>query len=233
MKHDSSTQTSERSLRLELDWRWHRSKRRDPLPKGEPRTEERPVRCQSAGEVVTAPAHQLPFNDHHFDSVDCGTVFAYVRNDEGLAAELARIVAPGGIIRLAVPAVGPLAVLDAFNLHRYLVDITKRGLRPFETANIGWRRHYGEADVCKMFAPGGFSIVECRRSGIAASEVVRMSGFVLFRWWRASRNGYRTVSRIAQRIQEIEDNLAWRHGFWLELALRKNENAARIDSGPR
>lgn len=233
MKHDCLPPSPDRILHLDLDWRWHRPKHRDSYPKGEPRSEERPLRCQLEGHIISAPPHQLPFDDNCFDLIECGTVFAYVRNDEGLANELARITAPGGNIRLVVPADGLLAGLDAFNLHRYLVDITKRGLRPFETANIGWRRHYSESDLRKMFPSGDFTLVECRRFGIAASEVVRMSGFVLFRWWRASRNGYRTVSRIAQRLLSVEDKFNWSHGFWLELSLQKHESAARIEPRPR
>ncbi len=37
-------------------------------------------------------------------------------------------------LHLSVPATGLLAGLDAYNLHRYLVDVSGRGLRPFETA---------------------------------------------------------------------------------------------------
>ena len=233
MKHDSFAPASNRSLLLGLDWRWHRPKHRDSLPKGEPRNEERPLRCESNGEIASAPAQHLPFADASLDFVDCGTVFAFTRNDEGLANELARIVSPGGIVHMRVPADGPLAGLDAFNLHRYLVDISKRGLRPFETADIGWRRHYGESDVVKMFKPERFTLIETRRSGAAASEAVRMSGFVCFRWWRASRNGYRRVSRLAERVLDIEDAFTWRYGFWLDATLRRNECADRNESGPR
>jgi SAM-dependent methyltransferase len=233
MKRDFSAPPPDRSLRLGLDWRWHRPKRRDPLPKGEPRNEERPLRCESNGTIVSAPARNLPFADNHFDFVDCGTVFAYVRNDEALTNELARIVSPGGIVHLRVPADGPLAGLDAFNIHRYLVDITKRGLRPFETADIGWRRHYGESDIAHMFGRECFTVVEFRRSGLAASEAVRMSGFVLFRWWRASRNGYRRVSRLAEYVLDYEDDIVWKHGFWLEATVRRNERAVRNESEPR
>lgn len=220
MNDHADAPCADRSLHLDLDWRWRRPKRRDPLPKGEPRPEERPLRCRANGETTSAPAHQLPYPDDFFELIECSSVFAYIRNDEGLAAELIRVTAPGGVIHLTVPAEGPLAGLDAFNLHRYLVDTSKRGLRPFETANIGWRRHYSESDIQKMFAPGGFAIIECRRFGIAASEIVRMFGFILFRWGRASRNGYRTMNRIAQRVQATEVNLVWPWGFWLELTLQ-------------
>jgi len=182
---------------------------------------------------VSAPADQLPFADGEFDVVDCDSVFAYVRNDEGLANELARITAPSGTVLLTVPAKGPLAVLDAFNLHRYLVDISKRGLRPFETADIGWRRHYSEGDLALLFGPRDFTLATVRRSGLGASETMRLSGFVLFRWLRPSRDGYIRLSRAAERVRQAESQVEWRHGFWLEVELRKHESAARTESEPR
>ena len=233
MSRQAQTESPDRILRLELDWRWHRPKHRGPRPRGEPRDEDRPLLCISGDQMISAPADCLPFERDRFDLVECGALFAYVRNDEGLVNELGRIVAPGGIVRLETPAKGPLAVLDAFNLHRYLVDITKRGLRPFETADIGWRRHYSEGDLVLLFSPRGFTLESARRTGVAASEAIRASGFVLFRWWRASRNWYRRVSRLAEGIRRAEDSVEWRHGFWLDAEFRKIGNAARTGSEPR
>jgi SAM-dependent methyltransferase len=233
MAREAQTDSPDRTLRLELDWRWHRPKHRAHRPKGEPRDEERPLLCITADQTISASADCLPFERDRFDVVECGAIFAYARNDEGLVNELGRIVAPGGIVRLETPAKGPLAVLDAFNLHRYLVDITKRGLRPFETADIGWRRHYSEGDLVLLFGPRGFTLVTARRTGFAASEAVRAGGFVLFRWWRASRNWYRRACRLAERVRRAEDAVEWRHGFWLEAKFRKIENAARSTSEPR
>ena len=173
------------------------------------------MRCIVDDTVVGAPASHLPFDDAQFDFVDCGSVFAYVRNDEGLARELARVTAPDGTISMRVPTTGLLAGLDAFNLHRYLVDTTKRGLRPFETAEIGWRRHYSVDDLVKLLDPGTFALRSSKRSSVAASELVRLAGFGLFRWLRPSRNRYRQVSRLANRVLKHEDKLEWNHGFWL------------------
>lgn len=219
------------TLKLDPDWRWHRPKRVATVPRGEPQHDERPVRSTTAAGIAASPLNQLPFPDEQFDRVECGTVFAYLRNDEGLARELARVTVPGGIVTLRVPANGPLAVFDAFNLHRYLVDTTKHGLRPFETADIGWRRHYSEADIIELFDPDLFQVVTQRRSGVAASEAVRLSGFMLFRWFRASRNGYRRMANIAQRVLAIEDRLGWRHGFWLEMTLQRTGRPAGGESG--
>ena len=227
MTKDSIPTTPARALRLDLDWRWHRPKRRSYAPRGEPRPDERPIRLEWDGHITGAPAQHFPFEDNQFDYVDCGTVVAYVRNDEGLANELTRIVAPGGTVRLRVPATGPLAVFDAFNLHRYLVDVSKHGLRPFETADIGWRRHYSEDDLVKMFGSCRFTCTEMRRSGYGLSEGVRLAGFVLFRWWRASRNKYRRMSRLAERVRRVEVRHEWSHGYWLDATFRRTDDSHR------
>jgi SAM-dependent methyltransferase len=219
MTERSDTEHQGRWLRLDPDWRWHRPKPRGRSTHGEPLPDERPIRCETRDGVRSGPAGHLPFPDGQFDLVECGSLFAYARNDEALARELARITATGGRVQLRVPAAGVLAVLDAFNLHRYLVDTTHRGLRPFETADIGWRRHYRESDLVGLFGPRGFSLAACSRVGFGASEVVWLSGFVLFRWLRASRDWYRRVSRLAQRVLRLEQRVAWRNGYWLEATL--------------
>lgn len=217
MTTDTPKSAATHEIRLDLDWRWHRPKRRPDLPKGEPRDDERPIRCIEGDAIHPATTSNLPYPDGSCPVVDCGTVFAYVRNDEALARELRRVVPAGGRIHLRVPATGPLAGLDAFNLHRYLVDITGRGLRPFETADIGWRRHYSIDDIVRMLDPEAFTVEAHRSFGLAGSEAVRMSGFLAFRWLRPSRNRYRVVSGLAERLHTVEERIETRNGFWLDI----------------
>ena len=218
----SETQSEhEDVLHLTMDWRWHRPKRRRDLPKGEPRHEERPVKCTTRQGTIGVPAESLPYPTASLAEIDGNSILAYVRNDDGLANEITRILAPGGILHLDVPATGLLAGLDAYNLHRYLVDITKRGLRPFETAEVGWRRHFSIDDIRELFDPGDWDYLEAKRTGIAAGEMIRLSGFVGFRWLRASRNRYRQFSRIADRVQQHEQTISVPNGFWIHLTLRR------------
>ena len=210
-------------LRLSMDWRWHRPKRRADLPKGEPRHDERPVKCVVGASKIGAPANCLPFADQSVQLVDSGHILAYVRDDEGLAAELGRIVRPGGSVSISVPATGPLAGLDAYNMHRYLVDVSGRGLRPYETAEIGWRRHFSLDDIRLLFPESHWDITSRERSGMAIEEMIRMAGFVGFRWLRPSRDRYRKISALADRIETVERRLPIPGGFWLELVLRRIE----------
>lgn len=213
-------------LTLDLDWRWHRPKPRQSTPRGEPRADERPIRCSFAGETLSAAPSGLPFADGSIKQVECSAILAYVRNDIGLASELARVLAPGGFLHLRVPAAGPLAGLDAFNLHRYLVDTTHRGLRPFETAEIGWRRHYSENDLRLLFPERDFELVNQRREAIALAEIIRLAGFVAFRWLRPSRDRYRQVAHRASQVESTERKLVVPFGFWLEVSFRRRRPSA-------
>ena len=47
------------------------------------------------------------------------------------------------------------------------------------------------------------------------------------------RDGYIRLSRAAERVRQAESQVEWRHGFWLEVELRKHESAARTESEPR
>lgn len=215
-------------LSLDLDWAWRRPKARPRLPKGEPRDDARPVRCISGdgGASVSAPAHALPFADGSVGAIDAGTIFAYVRNDDGLAGEIGRILRPGGTVSLRAPSTGLLAGLDAYNLFRYVADVTGRGPRIFEVAELGWRRHYAESEIVSMFGTERFEVRSSRRAGLALSEVVRLTGQLAFRWLRPSGGRYRRVSSLADALERRELRLAWRHGFWLTMTLGKRTTAA-------
>ena len=212
---------------MELDWRWRRPTSRPRLPKGEPREEARPVRCvASDGESLSAPADTLPYADGSVAGIDAGTIFAYVRNDDGLAGEIWRLLRPGGTVTLRVPSTGPLAGLDAYNVFRYVVDVSGRGPRVFEVGELGWRRHYAEAEIVEMFGVDRFSVRTSRRSGLALSELVRLVGHLAFRWLRPSADRYRRVAGLADRIERWELRIPSRHGFWLTVTLERKSTAA-------
>ncbi len=214
-------------LRLELDWRWSRPKPRPRLPKGEPRDDARPVRCVTGdGRTVSAPADALPFADGSVGAVEAGTIFAYVRADDRLAGEIRRILRPGGTVTVRVPSTGPLAGVDAYNVFRYVTDVTGRGLRAFEVGELGWRRHYAAAEMVAMFGEERFTVREQRRGGLALSELVRLAGQLAFRWLLPSGGRYRRVGKAADALERRELGLAPRHGFWLTMTLEKTEPAA-------
>lgn len=222
----------DRLLRIEVDrtGRWRGNPpiaHQAPRPKGEPPTTARPIRGMlAAGEFLANPA-VLPLPDAALSAIDCGDVFAYIRNDEGLVSECRRVLAPGGRLRLRVPATGPLAWLDAFNLARYLVDITRRGKRPYETTELGWRRHYPEDDLLALLGRDAFVVEGSRRSGLGLAELLTFAATVLFRWLRPDRARYHAARRRIAVVERLERRLAVPFGTTLELTLRRTESQGR------
>jgi SAM-dependent methyltransferase len=70
---------------------------------------------ESAGELtataypggVRADATRLPFSDASFDRVIASEVFEHIVDDASAFAELARVLRPGGVLAVTVPAEGP------------------------------------------------------------------------------------------------------------------------------
>jgi len=56
------------------------------------------------GEVARADVTELPFADRAFDAAVLGEVLEHVEDDRGALAEVARVLEPGGVLALSVPA---------------------------------------------------------------------------------------------------------------------------------
>jgi SAM-dependent methyltransferase len=91
------------------------------------------------GVDVAADAEDLPFRDGVFTRVECDAVLEHVRHPERVTTEIARVLAPGGYVRLVTPFCHPF--------HEYPRDyrrFTLDGLKevagaPFEVVAGGWR----------------------------------------------------------------------------------------------
>jgi hypothetical protein len=101
----------------------------------------RPLLFQWAGGSIEAQHQRLPFADAAIERMEIEDALELVRNDRMFYLELARVIAPGGLLRARVPNTGLLAGFDSYNLYKYLTDITKRGVRLPETEEIAFRRH--------------------------------------------------------------------------------------------
>jgi hypothetical protein len=99
----------------------------------------------------------------------------------------------------------------------YLVDTSRRGIRPHETCEVGWRRHYGVEDLTYMLGQERFRIVRVRRRGLAIAELIDFAAMALFRWFRPSQDHYRTGKRLAREIERIERRIIVPFGATLDL----------------
>jgi SAM-dependent methyltransferase len=164
----------------------------------------RPLLCHTTLGDVWANAWALPFRCANFAEVCCLDVLENVRDDEALVDELARVLAPGGRLVLRVPATGPVAGLDPYNLFRYLVDVTGRGSRMTEVDEIGWRRHYAPEEIARLLGPDRFRITYRATSGIGLEQLTAFGGMVLFNWLRPDDDRLRRANRAAARIGALE-----------------------------
>lgn len=193
----------------------------DPLDFGQHRAPARPLVARGCfGSALVHPAW-LPFRDGAFDEVRLINQLEFVRREEELLAEIGRVLAPGGALTLTVPATGLLAGFDALNLNRYLVDISKRGARPIETWEIGWRKHYSEQELRAMLAVAGLEVEHVRRERLVASEMLDIGARMLFRWAFDGRVTLRRVQRAIGRVRRLEDRLSFRAGFMITVFARK------------
>lgn len=197
---------------------WMQPQPREADANGSP---TRAIRCESAFGAALAHPAWLPFANGSFARVRLRNQLEHVLREEELLAEIGRVVRPGGVLELRVPAAGPLAGFDAMNLTRYLIDVTHIGRRPIETSEIGWRKHYSERDLAMMLDKAGFDIVASTRSRFVVSEMLEFSARVVFHWAGDNEAAFERVNRAIDRIRGVEDHLRFGDGFLLSATARK------------
>ena len=111
------------------------------------------------------PVVTWPHPDASYDAVILLDELALTVLEEEALAEAARVLRPGGVLLLRVPAAGRLAWLDGYNAFRYIQEITHRGRRLPESAGGGWRRHYRREGGRELLPPP-FRVRPLRASGI-------------------------------------------------------------------
>ena len=125
----------------------------------------------------------LPLDSRTLDSIDIrDDAISRAIDEAAWLRELARVLVPQGTLRFTVPQTGPLAWLDAMNLHRYAVDIGKRGDEPNASRPTGWNRHYLRQDLTILCADAGLQIVTLRRTGHARDELRMTAGLFIENW---------------------------------------------------
>jgi len=128
-------------------------------------------------------------------------VLEHVVDEEAWIACFAHLLAPGGSLTIRVPVEGPVAWLDAFNVFRYVQDVTGLGKQPLETKMKGWRRHYRQADLEEMLVRAGLTPVEVTRSGSPHHEIPHLGALA---WGTIVRGDRETELRAGARRKLAE-----------------------------
>jgi SAM-dependent methyltransferase len=170
--------------------------------------------AQLPGIPFTPPVVRWPYDDAAYDVVVLLDELARTVREEEALAEAARVMRPGGILLLRVPAAGPLAWLDGFNIYRYARDFSRRGRPLAETAGVGWRRHYRHQDLRDLLLPH-FQLRSMRRFGIGIAEGPRAALLLFWRWALDSRRGDAAIRDVPRRLERLEGRLAVPGmGYW-------------------
>jgi SAM-dependent methyltransferase len=167
------------------------------------------------------PVVAWPQPDGSYDAVILLDQLALTVLEEEALAEAARVLRPGGVLLLRVPAAGRLAWLDGYNAFRYIQEITHRGHRLPEAAGVGYRRHYRREDVRKLLQPH-FRVRAIRASGIGLSDSARLALSLFWRWALQSRRGDGAIRRIPETLARLEGRVAPAdRGYWLVAAAER------------
>jgi SAM-dependent methyltransferase len=176
---------------------------------------------QRRASTFVPPVVTWPHPDASYDAVILLDELALTVLEEEALVEAARVLRPGGMLLLRVPASGRLAWLDGYNAFRYVQEITHRGHRLPEAAGVGWRRHYRREDVRKLLQPH-FRVSAIRASGIGLSDSARLALSLVWRWALQSRRGDAVIRRISETLARLEGGLAPAgRGYWLVAAAER------------
>ena len=188
-----------------------------------------PKRKQRRAGTFVPPVVAWPHPDASYDAVILLDELALTVLEEEAIAEAARVLRPGGILLLRVPAAGRLAWLDGYNVFRYVMEITRRGRMLPEAVGVGWRRHYRREDVRKLLQPR-FRMRAVRAAGIGLSDSARLALSLFWRWALRSQRGDAAIRGIPQTLARLEAGLALGgHGYWLVAAAELSPGKAPGD----
>jgi SAM-dependent methyltransferase len=154
---------------------------------------------------VVGDAHQLPFRDESFDRAFAFNVFEHLREPARAAAEVARVLKPGGTV----------AIHTAF-----LQAVHEEPAHFYNTTEYGLRRWFAEFEIEKLSVSPNFSpgmmlaylmssvLTVMQESGVAGREQAIVQGTTLGEWadfWAGKTgppDGFDTLQNLPQIAQK-------------------------------
>lgn len=131
---------------------------------------------------------RLPIEDNSVDELILhDDALSRSIDEEVWLQEFARVIFPGGTLRLTLPASGMLAWVDTMNSYRYLTDISGRGHPPDAALPTGWNRHYTQVEIRRLLEGAGFKLPEIRSQNYAIDELRLLTGLLLHNWIKQDR----------------------------------------------
>lgn len=150
---------------------------------------------------------RLELSDGTISEILAQDTLSRVIDEPAWLAELARVLAPGGTIRLSLPASGPLAWLDARNIYRYITDIVGRGDTPNDPLPTGWNRHYSLDDAREMLCDAGFTDIDITCVGIGAAEPIQLAGLIAGNFLFGKRDTELRLHPLRTAMERVDRNI--------------------------
>ena len=154
---------------------------------------------------VVGDAHQLPFRDGSFDRVFAFNVFEHLREPARAAAEVARVLKPGGTVSIHTA---------------FLQAVHEEPAHFYNTTEYGLRRWFAEFEIEKLSVSPNFSpgmmlaylmssvLTVMQESGVVGREQAIVQGTTLGEWadfWAGKTgppDGFDTLQNLPQAAQK-------------------------------
>jgi hypothetical protein len=120
-----------------------------------------------------------------------------------------------------VPNAGPLAGCDAFNLYRYVADVTRRGVRIPEVDEVGFRRHY-TVDALESALGARFETARTWTAGTAASELAHFGVLSVTTFIRHAPDRYVSARPLLLKLKHLDLRVPMaQFGYWRWIEARR------------
>lgn len=173
-------------------------------------------------DIRLGPVSRLPWPDGHFDAAVCLDVLEHCPDPEAAAAELARVLRPGGTLVASVPHAGLLGGCDSLNVYARL----RPGADP-PTDDPSWggrphHRHFSAAELAAVLGPE-LEVEAVRYSGLGLAELVNLPLLLATRGVsRRLRPLYAVLQYAYFGLYVLEDTLPMtRAGYHLMVRARR------------
>lgn len=140
-------------------------------------------------------AEDLPYAADHFDAVTCQMALMFLADREAALREMARVVRPGGLVALVVPAA--LGVQPAY---RVLVEVAVEHASEDAASMLGTYWNCGDLDAL---------VATCEAAGLRVTGRSTVPGVARF---ASAEDFVRTEvagSPLAERISPEQEHLLW------------------------
>ena len=149
--------------------------------------EKRDLGTVGRADFAAADVEHLPFRDELFDKIVCTEVLEHIPDDKAGLRELIRVLKPGGLIAVSVPA--------------YLPEITMW--------TISWQYWHSPGGHIRFYRPGEM-LAALRQNGLDVYAQRRRHSLQTFYWFVRCAFGIRNQNFLVRFVERVIKLIYWR-----------------------